>query len=315
MSVLPIIVAGSLAVDRIMTYGGSYEDVIHPDKLGSLSVSMLLESSHDAPGGVGGNVAYALALLSERPILLGSVGRDAGGYIQKLASIGVATNYIHWSDLPTASFTVMTDSKQGQIAGFYAGAMSDSKSLTLDRWKDENPLVLVSAHDPAAMRRQVEECEKYGLQLCYDVGQQANNLDAEDIMAGVDVATVLFANDYEIATISKKIGRSIDDIKASVPIVVTTYGADGSVCEGKNVTEPIKVGVATPRTVIDSTGAGDAYRAGFLYGYARSMPLKKCCQLGATCAAYAVETMGTQEYTMTYEQIAERYKENFGEEL
>lgn len=311
----PIIVSGSIAIDRIMSFGGKYADIIHPDKLQSLSVSMLLDSSHDAAGGIGGNITYSLALLGDKPVLLGAVGRDGLLYMEKLAHMGVDISYIHESELPTSSFTVITDSKQNQIAGFYGGAMMDSEMLTFAPWKDEDPIVLISAHDPVAMKRQVAECAEWNLRLCYDVGQQVSNLDGADIAAGVDHATILIVNDYEMAALSQKINRPIKDIKRTVPIVITTLGQDGSIIEGKDVPEPIKVGVAKPDKVADPTGAGDAYRAGFLHGYARGWPLKSSGQLGAVCATYAVEYIGTQEHEYTFQEIAKRYKDNFGEEI
>jgi len=73
---LPIIISGSIAIDRIMSFRGRYREHIRPDKLDSLSISIFLDKLQDAYGGVGANIAYSLALLGETPILLGSVGRD-----------------------------------------------------------------------------------------------------------------------------------------------------------------------------------------------------------------------------------------------
>lgn len=314
-NVSPIIISGSIAVDRIMRFDGKYTDVIHPDKLDSLSVSMLLTGSHDADGGNGGNIVYSLALLGSEPVLLGSVGPNGLLYMEKLAHHGVDISHVFESELPTASFTVITDSVNNQVAGFYPGAMADSKTLSFEPWKDMDPITLVSAQDPDAMRHFVQECKDWNLRLCYDVSQQVSNLDGADIAAGVDTATILIVNDYEMTVLSKKIGKSIEDIKLQVPIVITTLGGDGSIIEGKDVPEPIKIGVAIPTRVADPTGAGDAYRAGLLHGYARGWPLKKCGQLGAVCATYAVEQMGTQEHQYTFSDIEKRYKDNFGEEL
>lgn len=298
-----------------MNFGGRYSDHIQAEKLDSLSISIFLTELKDAYGGVGANIAYSMALLGDEPILLGSVGKDALLYMEKLAHDGVNIKHVFESDLPTASFNVITDSDQNQVGGFYPGAMFDSDALTFAPWKKDNPIVVVAPHDPKAMKRQVKECKDFGLRLCYDIGQQVSNLPADEMAEGVKAAEILILNDYELTVLSKKTGLSTEEIKNTVPIVVTTLGKKGSIIEGKKVPKTITVGVAKPTKVADPTGAGDAYRAGFLYGYARDWPLKACAQLGAVCGTYAIEIMGTQSHVFTPKEIIKRYKDTFKEDL
>ncbi len=298
-----------------MGFDGRYSDHIRAEKLESLSISIFLKELQDSQGGVGANIAYTLALLGEEPILLGSVGRDALLYMEKLAHTGVNITHVHESELPTASFNVITDSDQNQVGGFYPGAMFDSGSLSFGPWREAGAVLVVSPHDPVAMRRQVAQCAKWGLRLCYDVGQQVSNLGAEDLRAGVDAAEILILNDYEIAALAAKVGWSVSEIKAKVPVVVTTLGKDGSVVEGASVPEAVRVGVVKPKRVADPTGAGDAFRAGLFYGMARGWAWRECAQLGAVCATYAIEQSGTQSHTFTLDEAAARYQEAFKERL
>jgi adenosine kinase len=242
------------------------------------------------------------------------VGPDAFTYMKELKAAGIDTARVHTSQLPTASFNVMTDSDDNQIGGFYPGAMSDSKKLSLEPWAGQDVLVCISAHDPAGMRSQVEECKRYGLRLVYDPGQQVSNSPAEDLAAGVKAAEVLIANDYELGVLSEKTGLPVGDIKSRVPVVVTTLGKEGSVIEGAKVKQPIKVPACTPAKVVDPTGAGDAYRAGFLYGYLRQWQLRECGLLGSAVASYIVEHHGTQT-RLSRPAIMERYKKTFNEEV
>jgi adenosine kinase len=313
--ITPLLVSGSIAIDRIMHFNGRYSDHIRPEKLSELSISIFLQGMHDAYGGTGANIAYTLALLQESPILIGAAGKDAALYLEKLAHHGVNIKYVYESDLPTASFNVITDTDQNQVGGFYPGAMFDTDSLTLAPWKHSEPIVLVASHDPKAMKRQVTECKKWGLRLCYDIGQQVSNLPGDEMRQGVEAAEILIVNDYEMTVLSKKAGISIPEVKATVPIVITTLGKKGSVIEGAKVPKPIRVGVATPKKAADPTGAGDAFRAGFIYGYARGWPLKVSGQLGATCATYAIESMGTQSHSFTIGEVTKRYEAAFGEPL
>ena len=309
-----LILCGSIALDRIMNFSGSYQDLIKPDKLHVLSVSVLLDKLEETRGGVAANIAHNIALLGEKPVLLGSVGPNAEPYIKDLAAEGIDIGHVHVSYLPTASFTVMTDSDDNQVGGFYPGAMADSDSLSLKHWAGTGALVCVSAHDPKAMNAQVAECQEYGLTLIYDPGQQVSNSPAEDLKVGLEAAEVLIVNDYELGVLSEKTGFTAEEIKTKVPIVITTLGKDGSVIEGSKTDQPIKIPVAKPAAITDPTGAGDAYRAGFLYGYLRQWQLPICAQLGAVTASFVIEHHGTQTQ-FSKEAIKARYQETFNEEI
>lgn len=310
-----IVVSGSIAIDRIMRFPKRYKDYISPDKLDSISISPLLDDLQDVHGGVAANICYSLALLGEEPVLLGAVGKNGLLYMEELAHHGVNITHVFESQLPTATFTVFTDADQNQIAGFYPGAMYDSETESIEPWKDTQSIIVVSPNDPRAMRRQVAECAKWGLRLFYDVSQQINDVSVEDLAAGIEAAELIILNDHEISMLSKLLETDIETIKQKVPVVITTLGKQGSIIEGARVSEPMHVGVVTPRQVADPTGAGDAFRSGFLYGYARDWPLKACAQLGATCSTYAIESLGTQSHAFTLDEIKQRYRDAFGEAL
>lgn len=307
-----MVISGSIAIDRIMNFGGHFTELIQAEKLHSLSISILLDRLQDTRGGIGANICYNLAMLGNHPILLGSVGPEASAYIKDLEKAGIDTSHVHFSKLPTASFNVMTDGANRQIGGFYPGAMSDSQELKLSGFKNENPFVVIAPHDPAGMRRQVEECKGNNFRLFYDVSQQVTNISADDIAAGLEAAELIIVNDYELSVICAKTKMTEDEVKALVPVLITTLGSDGSVIEGSKVPEPIKIGIVKPEEVVDPTGAGDAYRAGFLHGYIRGWELDESAQLGATCAAYALENPGTQSHKFTPAEVKTRYHKTFG---
>lgn len=311
----PIIISGSIAIDRIMNFSGRYKDLIKPDKIHVLSLSIFLEKLKDTQGGVGGNISYSLALLGEKPILIGSVGSEAKEYIEKLKKIGVNVDNVFFSKLPTASFNVMTDIEDNQIGGFYPGAMYDSDNSSFKPWKDKNAFFIISPNDPKLMNRLVDECQRYKLRMLFDFGQQVNNSPAEFLKKGVKTAEVIIANDYEMSVLSEKIKLSINKIKKIVPICITTLGSKGSIIEGNKVSKPIKIKAAKPQNTSDPTGAGDAYRSGFIYGYVRNWDLKICGQLGSLAAVYTVETYGTQEHFFTKKEFIKRYNENYNQPL
>ncbi|MGA3150671.1 MAG: carbohydrate kinase family protein [Candidatus Saccharimonadales bacterium] len=316
MQNLPLVViSGSIAIDRIMNFGGHFTDLIKFEKIHSLSISIFLDNLADSRGGIGANIAYTMALLGNQPVLLGSVGREADEYMQDLDKLGINTKHVHKSQLPTASFNVFTDGGNRQIGGFYPGAMFDSAKLSFAPWKNKDAFMVIAPHDPKAMNHQVAQCKEFGLRLFYDVSQQVTNISGEDIRAGVSVAEVLIVNDYELSVICQKTGRTETEVKSLVPIVITTLGSQGSVVEGKNVPKPIHIGIGKPKKIVDPTGAGDAYRAGFLHGYVRGWDLKISARLGAICAAYAIEQPGTQNHVFNLNEAASRYQREFKELL
>jgi adenosine kinase len=308
-----IVICGSIAIDRIMNFGGRYRELVQPDKLHVLSLSVLLDKLEDSRGGIGANISSALAQLGEQPVLISSAGPEAADYLQDLAALGIDMSNVHVSQLPTASFNVLTDSEDSQVGGFYPGAMLDSDSVSFMPWQGQDALMLLSGFDPKAMNRMVGECRQANLRLVYDPGQQVSE-DSMDLRAGVEAAEIVFLNDYEHGLLCKKTGLSPEDLKAKVPILITTFGKEGSIIEGHKISEAIKIPMVKADQVVDPTGAGDTYRAGFLYGYLRQWDLAKCGRLGATMASFIIERHGTQQ-EFSKAAIIDRYRRNFNEEI
>jgi len=309
---MQLLLTGSIAIDRIMVFPGKFSEVIQPDKLHVLSISVLVNELKETRGGTSANIAYTLALLGEKPILLGSVGESAKPYMDDLAKMGIDTQYVHYSKLPTASFTVMTDIANCQVGGFYPGAMGDAASLKIAKFAKDDVFAVVSPHDPQQMARQVAECSKLKKRLFYDVSQQISNISAADLRAGVEATELLIVNDYEMGALVAKTGWSEAEIHLKVKVSVTTLGEKGCAVYQQNMSEPLLVAAVPVTRVVDPTGAGDAFRAGFLFGYVRNWELKTCAQLGATAAAYAIEKSGTQEHHFTKKDFVKRYERAYG---
>ena len=310
-----LVLTGSISIDRIMNFGGRYKDLIQPDKLHVLSLSILVDKLSNSRGGVAANIAYNLALLGESPVLLGSIGSDARDYLESLTSIGVDTSYVHVSDLPTATYTVLTDSQDNQIGGFYPGAMSDTGSLTLKPWYNTKSLIVISANDPGAMDQLVKECIEHNLDYAYDLGQQVTNITVEQMKLGIEHASILLVNDYELGAIVGRTGYTEAQLSEMIPVVVTTLGASGTRITGSTVKETISLPAVGDVRVVDPTGAGDCYRAGFLYGYLRDFDLTTCARLGSCTATYTISLAGTQTHTFTLADIKQKLFNSYGAKI
>ncbi len=307
---MQILLTGSVSFDRIMRFDGSFAEAIQPEKLHVLSLSVLVSELVVSRGGIATNIAYTLALLGEKPLLLASVGEDAREYMSDCAALGVDVSGVQYATVPTATYTVLTDSKDCQVGGFYLGAMAQAENLSLLPHATADTFVVISAHDPDAMRRQVLEAKQLGARMFYDVSQQVSNVPSEDLLAGLEVAELLILNDFELGVFAQKTGKTEQEIIAAVKTCVVTLGEQGSRVYfdgGEQLVPAVPV-----ERVADPTGAGDAYRAGFLYGYVRDWDAMRCAQLGAVTAGYAVEQRGTQNHSFTRGEVAARYKQSFG---
>lgn len=308
-----IFVSGSLAHDRIMNYSGLFAENILPDKIHDINVSFYVESMQESFGGTAGNIAYSLALLGEQVVILASAGNDFDAYQKWLTEHHVDTGRIRLDGkLRTAFANIMTDQKDNQISAFYPGAMQGPYHFKDDSF-DANGFVVIAPGNPVDMQTLPGLCRAKKVPFLFDPAQQIPILSDEDLKNGIEGSRVTVSNDYELALIIKKTGWSEEDILTHTEMLVTTYGDQGSRVRIKNTT--VKVQAAEPKNTSDPTGAGDAYRAGFVHGLLKEWPLEIVAKFAGLIACYTVEKKGTQTHTFNDVSLRARYKENFNEDL
>jgi adenosine kinase len=309
-----IFVTGSIAFDYIMVFPGKFQDHIVPDKMHVLSLSFLVDSLTRRRGGTGANIAYNLAMLGLRPVLVGTAGEDFGEYGEALRERGVDTAGVKViADEHTASCFINTDLADNQITAFYPGAMARASTVSLldhDLRVTADDLVVIAPNDPGAMSRAVQECCEKGIPYLYDPAMQIPRLEKSDLEQGCKGARILAGNDYEFGMMADKMGIGEAELRRLVPVSVMTKGEAGALIttEGREYEIP----AAKPAKVIDPTGAGDAFRAGFLLGISRELPWPVVGRLASLSGVYAIEHPGTQQHRYTWNEFASRYRENFG---
>ena len=298
-----------------MTFTGRFSDSLVVDQLDKISLSFLAEDLQVRRGGVAANIAFGMANLGQRPVLVGAVGEDFVDYRSWLERHGVDCDSVHVSEVHhTARFVCTTDSDMAQIATFYAGAMSEARDIEIGpihRRLGGLDLVLVGPNDPEAMLRHTAECRTRGLAFAADPSQQLAWMEGDSIRALIDGAAYLFTNEYEAALTEKKTGWSAGEIAERVRTRVTTKGKDGVIVETAGE-EPIEVHVAREVRKADPTGVGDAFRAGFLTGLTWGLGHRRCAELGSMLATYVIETVGTQEYELGRARFLQRFTEAYG---
>jgi adenosine kinase len=304
------VVTGSIAFDYLMSFPGKFTEHFLPEHMNRVSLSFLVDSMDKRRGGCAPNIAYTLALLGERPRLMATAGQDFDDYRRWLEAAGVDTTLVtQASDKFTASFFCSTDSENNQIASFYTGAMANAAELSF-RGIDGIRMVIISPNDPAAMVQYAQECRTLGIPFIWDPGQQCARMNGDELRAGLDGSAIVICNDYEFELIRQKTGLDEDGVFARTGALIVTRGEQGSTVRygARNVA----VAAVPPVKIVDPTGVGDAFRGGLLKGLATGADLEVCCCLGSMAATYALEHLGGQSHSYTWEEFRVRYRTHFG---
>ena len=254
-------------------------------------------------GGGAANIAAGIAKLGGKAELLSAVGGDFAGsaYDRWLDGLGVGKRFYRVGEANTATAFMFTDDPGDQMTFFEWGAsvaFSYEEPPALD-------FVHMATADPL-FNRGVAERARFA---SFDPGQDLHRYTAEDLDAILGHIDILFANHHEVAGMCRTLGLSREELIARVPVAVFTEGGAGSclAAGGEEVRIP-----ALPVAMTDPTGAGDAYRAGFLTALRRGLPLEVCARVGTVTASFAVEGCGCQTNLPDWGTMRTRYERHFG---
>jgi nucleoside kinase len=287
-------VMGTVALDTIALV----------ERLPARNETARVSEVRDDHGGCGGNVAALLATLGLRPRLASSVGRDfpKTEYGQKLKRLGVGLDGLHFSDLPTARAFLFTDAKGEQQIYYSPGASPEMARCA----PFKAGVAHFAAGEISAYPAFMERCER----VSFDPGQEVFHRDPEEIRACLPHVDYLFLNEHEVRYLGKALDMGIDDFLAAGPdVLIESRGSKGQWIHQRDgrLASP-----AAKARAVDPSGAGDAHRAGFLYGLARGYKLEVCARLGSVAAAFVLEAVGAQTNLPTEARLKERYKREFG---
>ncbi len=309
-----IAVTGSIATDHLMTFPGRFVDQLIPDKLDKIALSFLVDSLQIRYGGVAANMAFGMGCLGLKPLLVGSAGADFAEYRDWLEAHGVDTSGVRESAVHhTGRFISTTDADLNHFASFYPGAMVEDADIDLGDLVGSVDLVLIGASDPAAMASFTRQCREHKIPFAADTSWQLARMDGEEVRDLVDGAAYLFCNEYEAKLTERKSGWADEEVTARVGVRVTTLGAAGARVDRAGE-QPILVPALTDVMPKEPTGAGDAFRAGFLAATGWGLGLERAAQLGNVIAVNALEAVGPQDYELKPGPLTERFAAAYGPE-
>jgi len=261
-------------------------------------------------GGAAGNTAAILSAFGQKVSLISMVGEDFSGsdYEVSLKNSDVDISSVRVvKDAYTSRAFMPVDAHGNMESFFYWGATAAFRNMLIPRLKPgQKDIIHIATGDPKFNKRLASAYPQ--AVLSFDPGYDVPLYSKEDLEFVLKRSTIAFMNEHEASIILDKLGkRGAKDLLAFGPrIVVVTHGPKGSIVYTQQ--EKIEVKAYKGAKCVDPTGAGDAYRAGFLAAYAKEMPLRECAQIGSATASFVIEEVGGQTAIPTWEKAVERSK-------
>lgn len=286
-----ILVTGSLTYDLFFAYEGSFRDGVSRADPDRLSLCFVARDHARAHGGTGANIAWNLRLLREEPLLVGTVGHDGEPYRRMLQESGISARNIEVvPGHATSTAVISTDSGERQITFFHPGA--DAHGSWPASHLDPSALscAIAAPRDVRVTMEALAWCHDRGVPCVFDPGQNILCFTVDDLRRALRMCAGLIVNASEWEILVSRLSSSLPDVLATTPWVVITRGADG--CSVHTREDSLTLPACPAATVVDPTGAGDAFRAGLLAGISKEWALSDGCKLGAALAAKVVGQRG-----------------------
>ncbi|MEM2918731.1 MAG: carbohydrate kinase family protein [Candidatus Altiarchaeota archaeon] len=279
----------------------NFDKLCKVERIAKSGEHIAIDSIYESPGGSAANTIVALAKLNLKTGFIGAIGDDNEG-----KEIFIDLKKFH---VDTKGIKILKGKKTGTIIGFvdkkgertlypYAGANNFlmRKHLSINYAKNAKFLHLSSFVGEKQFELQKFLVEKIhnDVRITFSPGDLYSKKGLKKILPIVKHSEVIFLNKNETEILTKKSyfnGAKI--LSEYVKIVVITLGKKG--CYIKTKENEFYIPAIKAR-VVDTTGAGDAFAAGFLYGLIKEMPLEICGKIGNFLASLCVEKFGAREW-------------------
>ena len=308
------LICGSVAYDTIMTFDGRFREHILPDQIHMLNVSFLVPGMRREYGGCAGNIAYTLKMLGGDPVVMATVGQDAGPYLQYLRDLGIGTDHIRTlPDTFTAQAMITTDLDNNQITAFHPGAMGQSQlnSVQDALGAGKRPALGIVAPDSReGMLHHAQQFAEAGIPFIFDLGQAMPLFNGEDLRQFVELASYVTVNDYEAQVMLSRTAWTSAEVAAKVRAFIVTHGERGAsiFADGQQFAIP----AVQAERVVDPTGCSDAFRGGLLYGIENGLDWETTGRLASLMGALKIAQQGPQNHWVSRDEIGNRFESAFG---
>ena len=275
--------------------------------------------AREISGGSAANTLAGLAALGANCAFIGQVADDQLGevFAHDIRAGGISFDTAaRAGDPPTARCLIFVTPDGQRTMNTYLGASQFLPAEALDEAIIADAAVLYLEGylwDPdlarAAMRRAIDVSRAAGRKVAFTLSDafiiDRHGADFRKLI-GAGLFDILFANEVEICALAETedFEAAVAKIAPQVPLLIVTRGSDGAIAlQGGERTE---VGAEPIETVVDTTGAGDLFAAGFLSGLAEGRPIKDCLTMGAVCAREIIAQVGPRAQTDLKAKVAAR---------
>jgi sugar/nucleoside kinase (ribokinase family) len=275
--------------------------------------------AREISGGSAANTLAGLAALGANCAFIGQVADDQLGevFAHDIRAGGIAfATPARAGDPPTARCLIFVTPDGQRTMNTYLGASQYLPAEALDEALIASAKVLYlegylwDPEEPRhAMRRAISAARKAGCKVAFTLSDAfVISRHGDDFRALIEAGEIdiLFANHVELAALTghEDFHDGIAMLKDKVPVLIVTRGADGAVAVAG--TDHAEVQAEPIAKVVDTTGAGDLFAAGFLAGHVRGKNLETCLTMGAVAAAEIISHYGARPEVNLRELIAGR---------
>ena len=304
---MTVLVTGSVAFDRIVRVAGRFSDRLEDAAAAGFSAAYVAPKLLRRFGGCAGNIAYGLQQLGEAPLLMATAGEDFAPYLTHLKEHGIDASHIKTIDNEwTAQAFMISDAGESQIIVFHPGATDYAHHQTTENL-DVN-LAIIGPNGKEGMMKFARELAQRNTPFIFDPGQAVGLFSAEELREAAALCRVAIFNQDEYAAFEKMTGESL--AAQNNQTLIITHGEEGS--EGFHNGERFEIAVAKFGATADTTGCGDAYRAGILYGMQRQWQWRKILSFASVVAGIKATCDGGQEYAISAQQAQQECQKRYG---
>lgn len=271
--------------------------LIDENKFHELSGKLAQLDTSIVSGGSASNTIVGLANLDVETGFIGRVGNDKFGelYKQDLEKYKVIPHLVEAQEASGVASAFISQDGQ-RTFGTYLGAAAKlaPEDLSVENFKGYDVFYiegyLVQSH--ALIMEAIKMAKEAGLKVALDMASFNVVEENEQFLSVVipDYVDILFANEEEAkAMTGLEAEQAVSKLATMVELVVVKVGAEGSWVQCGN--EKVKVS-AHKVPCLDTTGAGDLYAAGYLYGYINNRNMETCAKIGTLLATEVIQVMG-----------------------
>lgn len=291
-------------------YGHAALDLIYSsDEFPKPNTCVELKGRKQHFGGTGANIARIAATLDVRTALACHVGDDfPKAFLDALRDSGVdTTDVVRLRGKRTPFIILISDSQHNQIGFVDQGAVLEQDRLPIrTHTSDSAKFVHIGTGRPSYMLKVARRARKNKKTVAFDPAQELHYVyTPESFKAILENTDIFFANTSELNRAKEYLNLAEDqELLSYVKMVVNTRGSEGSRIMTED--DEILVGTIQPDKVVDTTGAGDGFRAGFYAGLSRSLSIEECAWVGASAASFVVESEGSQTTLPSWDMVQRR---------